>query len=139
MPFLELTIPRLEKERKQQLAENLTREFIDATGFENEILSIRFAEYGPGEAAVNGKLWVENEGHPYSTILVMTPRLRHDVKRALAAGLARVCAEHLPDPGWAPVIHILEFPYENIEVDGQLLTDADEELSSRPFYYVLPR
>jgi hypothetical protein len=38
-----------------------------------------------------------------------------------------------------PLIHILEFPYDNIGVDGQLLTDADEELASRPYYFVLPR
>ncbi len=128
MPFLEITMPKLDSIARQSLAERLNREFIDATGFEDEVLSIRFSEYGSAEA-FEGKTEAR-----FVNLMLYTPRLRHDIKRGVVAALTGVFAEIA-----TPVIYISEFPYDNIGMGGQILTDADEELASRPFYYLLPR
>jgi phenylpyruvate tautomerase PptA (4-oxalocrotonate tautomerase family) len=139
MPFLEVTIPRIDEVTRRQLAEKMNVEFIEATGFEDEVLHICFKEYDPAEFAVGGKLWDGNEGRPYTQFLLHCPRLRHDMKRAIVTGLTGAFTQCVNDPDWVPTIYILEFPYDNIGVNGQLLTDADEELADRPFYYILPR
>ena len=139
MPFLEVTIPRMDEATRRQLAEKLNLEFIDATGFEDEVLHILFKEYDPAEIAIAGKLWDGNQERPYAQFLLYCPRLRHDVKRAVAAALTNTFTQCISDPNWTPAIYILEFPYDNIAVNGYLLTDTDEELADRPFYYMLPR
>ena len=132
MPWMEVTIPKIEGSVREQLASDLNQHFIDATGFEDEILYIRFSEFDPDTAAAGGKLLAEAA---IAHVILYTPRMRFDVKRSVVAGIA---AAFQPVSA-KPLIHILEFPYDNIGVDGQLLTDADDELASRPYYFVLPR
>ena len=42
-------------------------------------------------------------------------------------------------PDWVPFIHICEHPYDNVVVNGRLLTDSYEECARRSFYYDLPK
>ena len=130
MPWMEVTIRKIDDSTKEQLLQKLNREFIDATGFEDEVLYVRFSHFDKGEFGESGTLSEGNIAH----IVIYCPRLRFDVKRSLASALTNA----FQGTGIKPFIHLLEFPYENIAVDGSLLTDADEELSSRPFYYVIP-
>ena len=130
MPWMELTIRKTEISVKEQLLQRLNREFIDATGFEDEVLYVRFSEFDKGEFGESGTFSEANIAH----LVLYSPRLRFDVKRSLASGLTNA----FEGTAIKPFIHILEFPYENIGVNGVLLTDADEELASRPFYYVIP-
>lgn len=130
MPWMEVTIRKTDGSIKEQLLERLNREFIDATGFEDEVLYVRFSEFDKGDFGEMGTPAEGSVGH----IVLYCPRLRFDVKRSLASGLTNA----FDGTGIKPFIHILEFPYENISINGVLLTDADEELASRPFYYVIP-
>jgi phenylpyruvate tautomerase PptA (4-oxalocrotonate tautomerase family) len=131
MPWMEVTIQKTDSALKQQLIAKLNQEFIDATGFEDEVLYVRFSEFESGDTGASG----QTGGSGYAHIILYCPRMRFDVKRSVVAGLTGA----LEMIQAKPLIHILEFPYENIGSDGRLLTDADEELASRPFYYVLPR
>jgi phenylpyruvate tautomerase PptA (4-oxalocrotonate tautomerase family) len=132
MPWMEVTIPKTDQRKKEQLIGALNQEFIDATGFEDEVLYVRFSEVEEGSAGASGKIEQQIQ---FAHVVVFTPRMRFDVKRSVVAGITRA----LETVSAKPLIHIVEFPYDNIGVDGQLLTDADEELASRPYYFVLPR
>lgn len=130
MLWMEVVIPAALQIPRDQLLAKIQREFVDATGFQDEKLFVRFSEFGQSDLGESGSLSGANIAH----LVLYCPRLRFDVKRSLASGLTGVFAEH----AIRPLIHIFEFPYENIAVDGTLLTDADDELASRPFYYVIP-
>ncbi|MCI0411660.1 hypothetical protein L0222_02535 [bacterium] len=132
MPWMEVTMPKRENEIKEGLVKRLNQEFIDATGFEEEILYIRISEFERTDAGAAGQLaGVAGVAH----VVLYCPRMRFDVKRMVVSGITNAFA----GTDAKPLIHILEFPYENIGVEGKLLTDTDEELASRPFYYVVPR
>ena len=131
MPWMDVTMPGTDQAVKNQLLSRLNQEFIDATGFENETLYVRFSQFDPGDLGESGKPC----GSKVANVVLYCPRLRFDVKRSLAAALTGA----FEGTGTKPFIHIVEFPYENIAVEGRLLTDTDEELASRPFYYVIPR
>ncbi len=132
MPWMEVTLPRSDAGVKEQLLSRLNQEFIDATGFEDEILYVRFSEFDAGTAGAAGIL---SEEENFAHVVLYTPRMRFDVKRSVVAGVTNA----FKMTKVRPLIHILELPYDNIGVDGSLLTDADEELASRPYYFVLPR
>ena len=132
MPWMEVTIPKTDRQKIEQLLAKLNQEFIDGTGFEDEILYVRFSEFETGTAGASGQISQEPN---FAHVVLYTPRLRFDIKRSVIAGLTRA----FEIVSAKPLIHILEFPYDNIGVEGQLLTDADDELASRPYYYVLPR
>ena len=132
MPWMEVTMPASEADVKQKLIASLNQEFIDATGFEDEVLYIRFSEFGAGTAGAAGQI---SDDKTFAHVILYTPRMRFDVKRSVVAGLSKAFELAKIEP----LIHILEFPYDNIGVDGQLLADADDELASRPYYFVLPR
>lgn len=42
-------------------------------------------------------------------------------------------------PAWQPVIHLCEHPYDNVGVEGKLLSELYPELAQRPYYYDLSR
>ena len=44
----------------------------------------------------------------------------------------------LGGPQWKPVIFIVEHPYDNVGVEGELLSDIYEQSAQREFYYHLP-
>lgn len=133
MPWMEVTMPADVAGVKEQFVARLNQEFIDATGFEDEVLYVRFSEFDPGSAGAGGTI---SKDQTFAHVVLYTPRMRFDVKRSVVAGITNAFDQLLKIK---PLIHIMEFPYDNIGVDGQLLTDTDEELASRPYYFVLPR
>ena len=126
MLWIDVVIPVVVQIPRDKLFAKIKNEFVDATGFEDEKLYVRFSEFSANDLSESG----DRVAH----VVIYCPRLRFDVKRSIASGLTNAFAEH----EIKPLIHIFECPYENIAVDGTLLTDADDELASRPFYYVIP-
>ena len=139
MPCLEISMPAMNSDLKARLAERLTRAFSVATSHPVEILGIRFHEYSDGEAASGGVLCSGSEAKPYLHLLVYCPRLNLESKRVLVSRLTEEFCATLEKPDWKPVIHICEHPYENVGVEGELLSDTYPELAERPYYYELSR
>ena len=139
MPCLEITMPELSPDTKEELTIRLTDAFGKATGFPTEIFGIHFNEYRPGNAASGGKICDPNKGRPYLHFLLYIPRLTYSQKQKVVEGFTKSFTDCLDKPEWKPVVHICEHPYDNVGVDGKLLCDAYEELGKREFYYKLPR
>ncbi|MBU8934996.1 MAG: tautomerase family protein [candidate division Zixibacteria bacterium] len=139
MPCLEVTMPAVDVAIKQTLATNLTDAFDEATSFGRDIFGIRFCEYEVGNAATAGQVWDGKAGRPYLHLLLYCPRVTRKTKQALVAGLTSAFTESLIKPDWKPVIHISEHPYDNVGVEGELLSDAYEQCTAAKFYYELPR
>jgi 4-oxalocrotonate tautomerase len=136
MPCLEITMPRIDHATKARLASELTAAFAEATGFEPEIFGISFREYEPGEAAHGGKLW-DGSGVPHLHFLLYIPRISRAAKQRVAAGFTGVFGACLGKPDWVPVIHIDEHPYDNVGVDGRILSELHPPLEKLAFYYPL--
>ncbi len=137
MPCLEISMPRADDATRERLARELTRAVATATGHPAEILGIRFMEYEPGEVALGGTLWRDPEKRPYLHILLYIGRLGRAAKQALVSEVSKTFAECVERADWLPVIHIAEHPYDNVGVEGALLSDAYEQCRERPFYYDL--
>ncbi|OFZ14049.1 MAG: hypothetical protein A2X86_04115 [Bdellovibrionales bacterium GWA2_49_15] len=137
MPCLEMSIPKLDRTTKEQLASLITEAFATSTPFPAEIFEIRFFECPPGEAAIGGKL--VDERHPYIHFLLYCPRLKRSAKQKLVASLTEAFTTATGRPDWKPIIHISEHPYDNVGIEGKLLSDAYEECAKRSFYYELPK
>ncbi|MCC6999975.1 MAG: tautomerase family protein [Deltaproteobacteria bacterium] len=134
MPSLDVTLPEVSLETRTRLARELTEAFADATHFERELLDVFFHEYPPGSAA-HGGVMVTGAVRACH-LAIACPRISRATKQQVGASLSAVFARVT---GWgvAPVIHIQEFPYDNVVVDGQLLSDAFEACRQRRFYYPL--
>lgn len=128
MPCLELTLPECDKAVKAALAESLTAAFAGSTGHSREIFHIAFHELRPGQSAVAGAL----DAGPYLHLLLYCPRLSREQKQALVRGFSGAVREHF---GKDPILHIVEHPYDDVGVNGQLLSDLFPELRGRKFYY----
>ncbi|MEE9552800.1 MAG: tautomerase family protein [candidate division Zixibacteria bacterium] len=139
MPCLEITTPELSSEIKEALALKLTDSFARATRFPAEIFGIHFNEYRPGNAASGSKICDLDKGRPYIHFLLYSPRLLRTEKQKLVSSLTTAYTEVLGKPEWKPVIHLCEHPYDNVGVNGQLLSDAYEELAESAYYYNLPK
>lgn len=139
MPCIELSLPKVEPKIRAALAASLTEAFCTATGHPAEIFGIRFFEYEPGEASVAGRICGDNGGPAYLHMLVYTPRLKRSTKQKLGVALMEAFRVATGRKDWAPSIHLSEHPYDNVVVDGKLLSDAFEECAKRPFYYELPK
>ncbi len=135
MPCLEISMPEVDFNLKKLLAGNLTDAFVRATGFDSEIFGIRFFEYKDAEAASGGNLCTGKDGRPYIHFLLYSPRLRRSTRRKIVEYLTATFVESLNKPDWKPVIHICEHPYDNIGVEGALLSDSYKELADKKFYY----
>ncbi|MEP0814442.1 MAG: hypothetical protein HRF49_07235 [bacterium] len=138
MPNLEVSMPRTDAETKARLAEALTEAFSLATGFDAKIFGIRFFEYGPGEASHGGKIWNGQSGEPYIHLVLYIPRIRRIHKQNLVASFAAAFAQASGHADWRPVVHICEHPYDNIGVEGRLLSDSLPQAKSKPYYFELP-
>ena len=139
MPCLEISMPRVPYEVKARLADELTAAFATETGWDASIFGIRFLEYEPGQAALGGRISAEGTEKPYLHLLLYIPRISRTNKRKLVAAWSRILAEGLGHPEWLPIVHINEHPYDNVGVEGQLLSEKFEELGRREFYYPLPK
>lgn len=140
MPCLDITLPRTLRPIKDQLARELTDAFSAATGHSGEIFSILFHEYAPDQAYTGGRpVDASASGSPYVHFHLFCPRLRRSSKQKVVAAFTERFTRVLDLPGWAPVIHISEHPYDNVGIEGALLSDKFDECAKRPFYYELPR
>lgn len=137
MPCLEITLPRVDDDTRQALAAELNRAFVEATGFPGDIFGVRFFQYEVGEvSAGDGKIW-NGEGHPYLHMLLYCPRLGRAAKQKAAELLTRAFSKAAGNEGWKPVLHICEHPYDNVAIEGKLLSELFPELAQRKFYYSL--
>jgi phenylpyruvate tautomerase PptA (4-oxalocrotonate tautomerase family) len=139
MPYLEITIPKIDPQMKKCVASMLTEAFAATTPFGADIFGIRFFEYLPGEVAIGGKLLNQTNDKPYIHFLLYCPRLKRAAKQKLVAALAEGFTKATNNETWKPVIHICEHPYYNVGIEGRLLSDAYEECAKRAFYYELPK
>ncbi len=135
MPCLEISMPRVTSTIRAHLAESLTAAFAAHSGVPADIFGIRFSEYDWGQAASGGQLCTEAGRRPYLHMLLYTPRLESAVKRRLGEALTTAFVEAVGISTWMPVIHLAEHPYDNVVVEGKLLTDAYPALAERSFYY----
>lgn len=138
MPCLEIAMPKVDAETKSRLAGKLTEVFATVSGFPAEIFGIRFNEYEPGAASSGGELWNGGDARPYLHFLLYSPRLKRAVKQKLVATLSATFAECVGHAHWKPVIHLCEHPYDNVGVEGKLLSDSYEECAKSRFYFELP-
>ena len=137
MPYLEITIPRIDDETRTILSEKLTDAFVEASGFPKEIFGIRFDEYEYGEVASGGKMITQDDGRPNLHFQLFCPRINRTKKQNVVRSLTEAFVECIGKQDWKPVIHISEHSYDNVGVDGKLLSDAYPELSEKKFYYPL--
>ena len=135
MPNLEVSMPRMPTEIRARLARELTSAFVEHTGHTADIFGIRFFEYEWATVAAGGRLCAEDDERPYLHALLYSPRLKRSVKQGLASALTDAFTSATGRPAWKPVIHICEHPYDNVVVEGRLLSEALPELAERPFYY----
>lgn len=138
MPCLEISLPKMATEKKRKLAAALTEAFCSSTGHDASIFGVRFFEYDP-DCAANGGVLVSDSGSPFVHFLLYCPRLKRESKQKLAESLTNAFTMVTEQPDSKPVIHICEHPYDNVVVDGRLLSDAFAECASRQFYYDLPK
>jgi phenylpyruvate tautomerase PptA (4-oxalocrotonate tautomerase family) len=139
MPCIELSLPKVDQKTKAALAAELTEAFCSTTGHSAEILGVRFFEYEADSTAVGGKLCGDSPANPYLHMVIFCPRLKRSVKQTMGAALVDAFTRASQRSSWIPVIHICEHPYDNVVVNGKLLSDAYEECAKRSFYYDLPR
>lgn len=139
MPCIEVSLPRVSRDVKAALAAELTEAFCGTTGHTAEIFGIRFFEYDAESASSGGRLCDSAGAAPYLHMLIYCPRLKRATKQKMGAALTEAFAKGTGRPDWVPFIHICEHPYDNVVVEGKLLTDAYEECARRTFYYDLPK
>lgn len=139
MPCLEITMPKIESQKKAELARQLTDAFAQATKFGPEIFGIYFNEYDKSEAASGGVICDKTTDHPYLHMLIYCPRIDRETKQKLVESFTSVFTSVVGNKDWMPVIHICEHPYDNVGVNGKLLSDSYEECANTEFYYELPK
>lgn len=137
MPSLEISIPKTDREQKAQLARKLTEAFAQHTRFEPEIFGIRIHEYDKDQAAYAGELCDEPNARAYLHAILCIPKINRETKQKIVASFTRVYVEVFNDKAMQPVIHIHEYPYDNVGVEGKLLSDAYDECKNQKFYYDL--
>ncbi len=137
MPCLEIVIPEIDKDIKIKLANKLTEAFASSTNFPPEIFGIRFIEYKPGETASGGEVWDGKTGRPYLHFLLYCPRIDKTAKQNVVKKFTDAYTDCIGNNDWRPVVHICEHPYDNVGVEGELLSDAYDECAKSKFYYDL--
>ena len=139
MPCLEVSLPRIDRKKKELLTAQLTEAFANSTGFDAGIFGIRYSEYKEGEVASGGTMWDGQSGRPYLHMLLYCPRLTRTSKQKVVDTFSTVFTKCLGKPDWKPVIHICEHPYDNVGVEGRLLSDSYEACANSKYYYDLPK
>ncbi|MCP4705897.1 MAG: hypothetical protein GY865_14960 [candidate division Zixibacteria bacterium] len=139
MPCLEITMPNADIQIKEKLTKELTKAFDEATHFGAEIFGIYFNEYEFGNAASGGVICENNIKRPYLHMLMYCPRVSRITKQKLVESFSSVFTSVFGKEDWQPVIHICEHPYDNVGVNGKLLSDSFEACANSKFYYELPK
>ena len=68
-------------------------------------------------------------------MLMYIPRIDRKTKQTLVDSFTKAFTDSVGNDDWKPVIHICEHPYDNVGVEGQLLSDAYEACANAKFYY----
>ncbi len=123
MPCLEISIPKLDADKKELLAAKLTKVMADILQRSKEIFGIRFFEYDIGEASNAGKLWDGKNGKPYHHFILYIGHKEPDIKKKLISALTETYIEVIGETDWRPIIFINEFPFENMGVEGTPLSE----------------
>ena len=135
MPCLEISMPEVDQLTKEKLTDALTEVFAQSTKFGAEIFGIRYHEYKAGESASGGIVWDGRSGRPYLHMLLYIPRINREIKQILVDRFSGAFVDTIGKENWQPVIHICEHPYDNVGVEGKLLSDQYKELGEKKFYY----
>ena len=135
MPCLEISMPKVDTETKEKLSDGLTKAFAETTKFGAEIFGIRYHEYDAGQSASGGTVWDGRSGRPYLHMLLYIPRINRATKQMLVEKFSSSFVEVIGKENWLPVIHICEHPYDNVGVDGKLLSDQYDACAKSKFYY----
>ncbi len=135
MPCLEISMPKVDAEIKEKLTDALTNAFADSTKFGAEIFGIRYHEYDAGQSASGGIVWDGQSGRPYLHMLLYIPRINRATKQILVEKFSQVFVETIGKENWLPIMHICEHPYDNVGVEGKLLSDQYEACAKSKFYY----
>lgn len=138
MPCLEVSMPATNLKTRETLVNELTAAFAESTSFPSEIFGIRFHEYELNYAASGGRMITQAE-RPYVHFVLYSPRITREAKQKLVERFTQAYTRVMDQPTWHPVIHISEHPYDNVGVEGKLLSDAYEQLRERKFYYDMDR
>ncbi|MBI5355972.1 MAG: hypothetical protein HZB68_05960 [Candidatus Aenigmarchaeota archaeon] len=136
MPSLEVLLPKTDLKTRGALAFQLTKSFMEATGnmFEKKDFFVFFIEYGMGFAAAGGKLWDDEDDFSPVHLCLFCPRLSRGQKQKSVELFTRALKE-AGNKDWEIVVHISEHPYDNVGVNGKLLSDLVPELAKKKFYY----
>lgn len=139
MPCMEITLPKTELSIKQKLATTLSLRFEESTNISADIFAIKFNEYEEGTSFVGGEMITSTIGNsrPYIHCLLYSPRLSKSIKSDLGNLFTETFIEAFNDENWWPVIHICEHPYDNVVVNGQLLSNTYDHCKKATFYYDL--
>ena len=137
MPFLDVTLPRTSSEIKRTLIARLT-DAAESAGFEREIFRVCIREYEIGNAGRAGVPWDGQSEIPPLHLVLYTPRLPLRMKKAAIEKLSKAFIDALARPEWYPIVHILEYSYDNLGIHGQIAWEAHPELKDRKFYNDLP-
>ncbi len=135
MPCLELSMPKTDADTKAKLSEALTKVFDDSNKFPAEIFGIRYHEYDAGQSSNGGTVWDGRSGRPYLHMLLYIPRIDRPTKQMLVEKFSQAFVEVIGKADWLPVIHICEHPYDNVGVEGKLLSDLYDACAKSKFYY----
>jgi phenylpyruvate tautomerase PptA (4-oxalocrotonate tautomerase family) len=137
MPFLDVTLPRTGADTKRKLICRLT-DAAESAGFEREIFRVCIREYEIGNAGRAGEPWNSSDEIPPLHLVLYTPRLPLRMKKAAIEKLSEAFVDVLARPEWSPIVHILEYSYDNLGIHGQIAWEAHPELKDRKFYGGLP-
>lgn len=133
MPFLDITLPRTSAEIKKQLITKLT-DAAESAGFERQIFRVCIREYEIGDAGRAGVPWTGGEEAPPLHLVLYTPhlpvRMKKDAIEKFSAAFQAVMAR----PDWLPIVHILEYAYDNLGIHGHISWEFHPELRERKFY-----
>lgn len=135
MPCLEISLPKTDTQTKEKLTTNLTEAFVKNTRFEKEIFGILYHEYEIGQVASGGKMCDGKSDRPYLHMLFYCPRIDRITKQKVVRSFTKAFCDALGKDDWKPVIHICEHPYDNVGVNGELLSDTFEQCRNAKFYY----
>lgn len=71
--------------------------------------------------------------------LLYCPRIDRIAKQNIVKNFTQAYTDCIGKPDWKPVIHICEHFYDNVGVEGELLSDTYEECAKSKYYYELNR
>ncbi len=137
MPFIEIVIPAFSPAQREAFAGEITDAFSRIAGFPKDILAVymNYYQIGGDKITVAGKYIPLFSDKAYLHIAVFSPRLKKAAKREVIAEFTSIAERVFEGKCASPVIHLNEHAYDNIGVNGKMLSELYPELAERTFYY----